>query len=52
MTLKKQANIETATRVAVPFLSSLRQSFSGCFRVRLSAVETNSVSGRQMTQPY
>ena len=34
------------------YLSSLRQSSSGCFRVRLSAVETSSVSGRQMTQPY
>jgi len=34
------------------YLSSLRQSSSGCFRVRLSAVETRSVSGRQMTQPY
>jgi hypothetical protein len=52
MTLKKQANIETTTRVAVLFLSSLRQSSSGCFYVRLSAVETSSVSGRQMTQPY
>ena len=34
------------------YLSSLRQSSSGCFCVRLSAVETSSVSGRQMTQPY
>jgi hypothetical protein len=50
MTLKKQANIETATRVALLYLSSLRQSSSGCFRVRLSAVETSSVSGRQMAQ--
>jgi len=52
MALKKQANIETATRVAVLFLSSVRQSSSSCFRVRLRAVETSSVSGRQMTQPY
>jgi len=52
MTLKKQANIETATRVAFRFLSSLRQSTSGCFLVQLSGVETSSVSGRQMTQPY
>jgi hypothetical protein len=28
------------------------QFSSGCCRVRLSAVETSSVSGRQMAQPY
>jgi len=33
-------------------LSGYRQSSSGCFWVRLSAVETSNVSGCQMTQPY
>jgi len=43
MTLKKKRKIKTAARVAVLYLSTLRQSSSGCFRLRMSAVETSSV---------
>jgi len=53
MTVKRQVNIRTPARVLQYFtLSGYRQSLSDCFRVWSSAVECNSVSGRQMAQLY
>ena len=40
-------DIRTATMITVLCLLSLGQSSFGCFCVRLSEVETGSVSGRQ-----
>ena len=53
-TVKRQENIGTATRLTVMHVSDLglRQLPCGFLCVRSSAVETNSVSGRQMAQPY
>jgi hypothetical protein len=45
-------NYETPTKVAVLHFPALRPSPLGCLCVRLSAVETSGVSGRQMSQPY
>jgi hypothetical protein len=45
-------NIGTTTTVAVLCLLSLGQSPFGCVCVRLSAVETGSLSGRQMAELY
>jgi hypothetical protein len=50
MTLRRQVNIGIRIRVAVLYLLGLGQLLFGVFRVRLSAVETNSVTGRLMTQ--
>jgi len=45
-------NIGTATAVAVLCLLSLGQSYFDCVCVRLSAVETGRLSGRQMAEIY
>jgi len=53
MTVKRQGNIRTPARV-LQFctLPGYRQLSSGCFCVWSSAVENNSVSGRQKAQHY
>jgi len=53
MTAKRQVNVRTPARVLQYFaLSGYRQSSSGRFCVWASAVESNSVSGRQKAQHY
>jgi len=50
MIRKRQVNIGTPTQVGALYLWSLGQSYTGCCRVLLSAVDTKRVSGSQMTQ--
>jgi len=50
MTLRRQVNIGIRIRVAVLYLVGLGQLLFGVLRVRLNVVETNSVTGRLMTQ--
>jgi hypothetical protein len=47
--MKRQVKIGTPTRVAVLYLSGLGQLLFGFFRVRLSAVETNSVTRKRLS---
>jgi len=50
--VKGEVNLEPSIRVAVLYWPGLPQLSSCSLRVRLSAVETNSVSGHQMAQLY